>query len=143
MPRLRSLRPDLPEALDAVVARAVAKDPEQRFPSTQAFADALRGLRAMLVPTDARSLTHFAMPTMESTTGRNTRGELVQAPTTGASRKLGLILGALALLGTGGAGWLAWRAQSQKGGATAYLVKPVDIDKLRTEMLRLGFKPSA
>jgi len=31
----------------------------------------------------------------------------------------------------------------QKGGATAYLVKPVDIDKLRTEMLRLGFKPAS
>ena len=31
----------------------------------------------------------------------------------------------------------------QKGGATAYLVKPVDIDKLRTEMGRLGFRPSA
>lgn len=29
----------------------------------------------------------------------------------------------------------------QKGGATAYLVKPVDIDKLRTEMNRLGFRP--
>ena len=31
----------------------------------------------------------------------------------------------------------------QKGGATAYLVKPVDIDKLRTEMGRLGFRPNA
>ncbi len=31
----------------------------------------------------------------------------------------------------------------QKGGATAYLVKPVDIDKLRTEMGRLGFRPTA
>lgn len=30
----------------------------------------------------------------------------------------------------------------QRGGATAYLVKPVDIDKLRTEMERLGFKPA-
>lgn len=29
----------------------------------------------------------------------------------------------------------------QDGGATAYLVKPIDIDKLRFELDKLGFKP--
>lgn len=30
-----------------------------------------------------------------------------------------------------------------EGGATAYLVKPIDVDKLRAELEKLGFKPKA
>jgi len=39
---LHELRPDVPPRLAAAVARALAKEPAQRFPSMQAFADALR-----------------------------------------------------------------------------------------------------
>jgi serine/threonine-protein kinase len=38
---LRSLRPEVPEALEAVVARAFAEHPEERFPSAEEFARAL------------------------------------------------------------------------------------------------------
>jgi serine/threonine-protein kinase len=38
---LRSLRPEVPEALEAVIARAFAAGPEARFPSAEAFAQAL------------------------------------------------------------------------------------------------------
>ena len=41
-PSLGSRRPDLPEAADLVMARALAKAPEERFGSCGAFADALR-----------------------------------------------------------------------------------------------------
>ena len=41
-PSLVSRRPDLPEAVDRVLARALAKAPEERFGSCGAFADALR-----------------------------------------------------------------------------------------------------
>jgi len=41
-PRASSLRPDLPAELDAIVARALAKSREDRFPSAGAFRDALR-----------------------------------------------------------------------------------------------------
>jgi predicted Ser/Thr protein kinase len=41
-PDLRELRPDVPPRLAAAVARALAKEPERRFPSMQAFEGELR-----------------------------------------------------------------------------------------------------
>ena len=41
-PPLSELRADLPEAADAVLARALAKDPARRYASCREFADALR-----------------------------------------------------------------------------------------------------
>ncbi len=40
-PSLRALNPSLPEAVEAVVRRALAKDPRNRYESVQSFADAL------------------------------------------------------------------------------------------------------
>ncbi len=41
-PAPRSLRPDLPETLEAVILRAIEKEPAARYQSSQALADALR-----------------------------------------------------------------------------------------------------
>jgi serine/threonine-protein kinase len=41
-PRVSAVRPDLSGAVDQVLARALAKAPEDRYPSCGAFADALR-----------------------------------------------------------------------------------------------------
>ncbi|HEX6231409.1 MAG TPA: extracellular solute-binding protein [Actinomycetota bacterium] len=42
LPPLRSVRPELPEALDEVLARSTAKDPGERYPDVLAFAEAFR-----------------------------------------------------------------------------------------------------
>lgn len=41
-PRIRSIRPDIPEELDEVLARALAKDRDERFASAAELANALR-----------------------------------------------------------------------------------------------------
>ncbi|MFD3591554.1 serine/threonine-protein kinase [Nocardia sp. NPDC058640] len=43
VPRLTSIRPDLPPAVDSVIARAMAKRRGERFGSATEFADAMRG----------------------------------------------------------------------------------------------------
>ena len=43
IPAVRELRPELPEAVDVVLARATAKDPESRYQSVDAFADDFLG----------------------------------------------------------------------------------------------------
>ena len=48
----RTVRPDVPRALDRVLARALDRDPERRFPDARAFADAL-GRSVETEPVDA------------------------------------------------------------------------------------------
>jgi serine/threonine protein kinase len=48
-PRVTTLRPDLPPAIDQVVARALAKVPEDRFPSCRALVAAARQALAPIV----------------------------------------------------------------------------------------------
>jgi serine/threonine-protein kinase len=57
-PSVRGVRPDVSQRLDAAIRRAMAKDPEDRFPSTEAFAAELRACLggsggAAAGPTDA------------------------------------------------------------------------------------------
>ncbi len=56
-PLARTLRPDLPEAIEQVIAIALAKDPAHRFASTEAMAIALEQASAALPPEQWRSLS--------------------------------------------------------------------------------------
>ena len=52
LPRPRDLTPDLPEAIEAVLVKALSKDPGQRYPSIMAFNHAFqRALKIALVTT--------------------------------------------------------------------------------------------
>ncbi len=48
IPRVSSVRPDLPAALDDVCARALARDPAERFATAAEFADALEAAAASM-----------------------------------------------------------------------------------------------
>lgn len=52
-PALRTFNPQVPPAVAAVIARALAKDPAQRYPSVMAFAQALRQAAETAEPTVA------------------------------------------------------------------------------------------
>jgi tetratricopeptide (TPR) repeat protein len=55
VPELGSLRPEVPPWLEAVLRRALARDPAERFPGAAALADALAG---PLAPTAVRHAPH-------------------------------------------------------------------------------------
>jgi len=63
-PRLRHVRPDLPRALDEVIAGALAMRPADRFPTAEAFAEALSeaARRAGVPPADARTVKASVSP---------------------------------------------------------------------------------
>ncbi|NMO22972.1 protein kinase [Pyxidicoccus fallax] len=52
VPSVRELRPELPRAVESLLATALAKDPVRRFQTAQELRDELRGLRTRLGPTD-------------------------------------------------------------------------------------------
>ena len=82
-PSLAGRRPGLPPAADLVLARALAKTPEQRYPSCRDFTDALRA---------ALGLPPYGSPGTAAS-GRPTAGNLVvsmPAATAGAGTAVGL-----------------------------------------------------
>ena len=57
VPSVRTLRPDLPPAIERLLDRALAADPNQRFPDASAFGNAIRqALAEMNVPVGASDL---------------------------------------------------------------------------------------
>jgi hypothetical protein len=61
-PRVTALRPDLPPAIDQVVAHALAKAPEDRFPSCRALVTAARQALTQTTPPAVTAEPHRAVP---------------------------------------------------------------------------------
>jgi serine/threonine protein kinase len=74
--RLTSIRTDLPPAVDDVIGRAMAKSPDERYPSCADFADALREALGLDPYDPSRAAP---TPTMPMTTFE-AQGSLAQAP---------------------------------------------------------------
>ncbi len=144
---LESVRPGLPAALYAVVARALEADPERRFPSAEAFAQALEAAVARApnakVQAWVRRLgeSHLARLSalMSSASAARPEGPTprpaVTAPTAvlpltaevapRRSRAPLLAVAALALAGAlGGAAWLARRPAPSPAPPPVVVVEP-------------------
>ena len=99
-PPLRKRVPDTPVGVEEVVARALRKQPAERFPTCGGFAAALERAFAGEVPTTGQVTHAFAPP---ETSG--------PPPPTAASGKRGLLVGVAGVAGAAviGAGLLYWK----------------------------------
>ncbi len=120
-----TLNVQLPPAMDAVVRRALAKRPDERFQSAQQFADALRA--AASVDPDA---TVRAVPPKSAGEAAPAPGPITASPAPGApvrkSQVPAIAAVAAVVLVAGAAAWwlLAQRATSVAGVAQAPVAAP-------------------
>ncbi|MFG3442809.1 serine/threonine protein kinase [Nonomuraea sp. NPDC047897] len=89
---LSRMRPELPPEVDAVMARALAKPPEERYPSCSAFVAALREAIGGGLPEDVPVAAAF--PARRRGAGRTARGRLpvIAAGVTAAVAALALVV---------------------------------------------------
>jgi Protein kinase domain len=121
-PRISDRRPELPEELDALVARAMAKDPAERFPSTaQLVREAARVLGVQVTvpvvappPEEARRLR----------TGSGGRSIARRTRRTPAWVALALVASVVGGLAAGGADW------SDEPSREPVVTSPAPLDRL-------------
>jgi serine/threonine protein kinase len=77
-PAPSALRPELPETVDAVIARGMDKEPERRFPTATELAFACA--RALGVPT-ALAAPARRTPLLRTRAGHSTPGDSASPPT--------------------------------------------------------------
>lgn len=69
-PSLRAIRPEIPESLERVVLRSLAKEPEARYPNCTAFSDALReALQEYAQTPDPDMASHWSVLSRAAWTG--------------------------------------------------------------------------
>lgn len=106
-----STRAAVPPHVDAVMARALAKDLEDRFNTATAFVEALES-----TDTASESVERLEIPLHDAPTLRGEAAltpSVVPIPRRGAKRRFGAILGVIALLGVVGVGaWFAGTASA-------------------------------
>ena len=92
-PPLRTFQPELPVAVEAVVLRALAKNPLDRFPSVQVFAQALERASRESLPSDERKsqttvpLKALSQPFPYPSGPRNRSGRDKSVPTGSSNRQ--------------------------------------------------------
>jgi TolB-like protein len=99
-PRLRTLRPDLPLALDAAIAEMLVKDRDRRLPSAQALRDRL-----------------LAIPATRERTAAGTGARAEALGVAAGRRRMLAAAAAIVVLGAAAAGITLWR--TNRAGAAA------------------------
>ena len=98
----------LPKAIDAVVQKALAKNPDHRFPTADAFASALQA--ALNDTSSADPEATLAWPTSRPGTTPPSATLPIAGPAGHPGRKLGIAgFSAAALLAVGVGGWALWK----------------------------------
>jgi serine/threonine-protein kinase len=96
-PSPRSIDPAIPAAVDAVVARALAPDPTDRYPNGAAFADALDGLLVDRTIDPAGDTQRVALPTWPgATAGLGGGAPASRTRAASGNRRPGVVTAALA-----------------------------------------------
>jgi serine/threonine-protein kinase len=116
-PAPSAVNPALPAAVDAVVLRALAKDPAERYRDAREFIDALE---------DARSSLGAAGEPGEHAAGPRTRGHYAPALAAGAAAGAGAALASTTPLGAAAAYANSAPRQSASAPAAVALVPPAD-----------------
>ncbi|WP_067561760.1 serine/threonine-protein kinase [Nocardia acidivorans] len=100
-PRVTAVNPHLPQALDHVFARALAKQPAERFNSSREFTDAAAnaltpGFNPVSTTTSPTYPIQVAAPAILGRPGEMTSHTALSAPTGGGGGRKGLYLGVAA-----------------------------------------------
>jgi serine/threonine protein kinase len=157
----RQLRPDLPDAFERVVLKAMAKEPAQRYGTAGEMAEALdlalreadhlglAGEEAALAPTPARPAPPSGSIPVRQSSASLTAGDVVAPP---QHSKRGWLIGGLiaatllCVAGLGGLLLLAWGARSGEPfafRATRQAQTANNLDETNTASSRVSLGPTA